>query len=51
MADLQENNKNVDMQPNYNSTVATNDPKNMQELTQFVSIYLFIYKLLLGTDR
>lgn len=38
MAELQENSK-IDMQANY--TVGSNsDPKNMQELTQYVSGFL-----------
>lgn len=38
MGDLQEN--KVDMQQNY--SVGTNDPKNMQELTQYVSTEYYI---------
>jgi len=41
MADLQENSKMAEMAPNYNAVNSTSDPKNMQELTQFVSI-LFV---------
>lgn len=42
MADLQESTKVADMQQNYNAVVSSNDPKNMQELTQFVSNKHFI---------